>query len=90
MDVVDILIMANAVLGTVQINELLAEVLGGISGAISLKREETQLACVPLPLTFPTSAWILEAIVKVEQPSYLYKATSRWKASQSRKQEKSG
>lgn len=36
-DMVAILIMAIAVLGTVQVNEILAEVLGGTSGANLLK-----------------------------------------------------
>lgn len=35
---VDILIMAIMVLGTVQVNEILAELLGGTSEAISLKK----------------------------------------------------
>ena len=80
MNMVDILIMAVVVLGTVRVKEIFAEVLGGTSAARSCKREQTRLACVALPLVFSTSAWILEAAVKVEQPSYRHEATGRWRA----------
>lgn len=79
MNMVDILIMAMVVLGTVQANEILAEVLGGTFAAMALKREQTQQAYVPLPLVFSTYAQILEAIVRVQQPSHCREATSRRK-----------
>lgn len=71
------------------------KLLGETSKAICLKKEKSggggqlQLVCVPLTLTFFLYAWILEATVKVEQPSYHNEAISRWERWQSRKEKES-
>lgn len=60
------------------------KLLGETSKAICLKKKKSggggqlQLVCVPLTLTFFLYAWILEATVTVEQPSYHNEAISRW------------